>query len=50
LRSETLFSSLGQARSVLAAWRRDFNEVRLHSNSETSRRGTQRAMVSLFQA
>jgi len=29
--NETLFTSLRQARSVLAAWQRDYNEVRPHS-------------------
>ena len=29
--NETLFSSLSQARSVLAAWQADFNTVRPHS-------------------
>jgi putative transposase len=29
--NETLFTSLGQARAVLAFWRRDYNEVRPHS-------------------
>ncbi len=29
--NETLFTSLRQARAVLAAWRRDYNEVRPHS-------------------
>jgi putative transposase len=29
--NETLFSSLGQARSVLRAWHYDYNHVRLHS-------------------
>ncbi len=28
----TLFHLLAQARSVLAAWRKDFNEVRPHSS------------------
>ncbi len=32
LLNETLFHSLAQARSVLAAWRKDFNEVRPHSS------------------
>lgn len=32
LLNETLFHSLGHARTVLAAWRRDFNEVRPHSS------------------
>lgn len=31
LLNETLFSSLGQARSVLAAWRQDYNQTRPHS-------------------
>lgn len=31
LLNETLFTSLGQARSVLAAWRQDYNQVRPHS-------------------
>jgi putative transposase len=30
--NETLFTSLAQARSVLAAWRRDYNDVRPHSS------------------
>jgi len=30
--NETLFTSLAQARAVLAAWRRDYNEVRPHSS------------------
>jgi putative transposase len=29
--NETLFTSLRQARAVLAAWQRDYNEVRPHS-------------------
>lgn len=29
--NETLFSSLSEARAVLARWRRDYNEVRPHS-------------------
>jgi transposase InsO family protein len=29
---ETLFTSLGQAKMALEAWRRDFNEVRPHSS------------------
>ena len=29
--NETLFTSLPQARAVLAAWQRDYNEVRPHS-------------------
>ena len=29
--NETLFSTLTEARSVLARWRRDYNEVRPHS-------------------
>jgi putative transposase len=29
--NETLFTTLGQARAVLEAWRRDYNEVRPHS-------------------
>ncbi len=29
--NETLFSSLAQARSVLAAWRHDYNRLRPHS-------------------
>lgn len=32
LLNETLFHSLGHVRTVLAAWRRDFNEVRPHSS------------------
>jgi putative transposase len=31
LLNETLFTSLGQARSVLAAWRQDYNQTRPHS-------------------
>lgn len=31
LLNETLFSSLAEARSVLAAWRDDYNRVRPHS-------------------
>lgn len=29
--NETLFSTLGEARAVLARWRRDYNQVRPHS-------------------
>jgi putative transposase len=29
--NETLFTSLAQARAILAAWQRDYNEVRPHS-------------------
>ena len=29
--NETLFTSLRQARAVLAAWQRDYNDVRPHS-------------------
>jgi putative transposase len=29
--NETLFSTLGEARAVLASWRRDYNQVRPHS-------------------
>lgn len=29
--NETLFSSLGEARAVLARWCRDYNQVRPHS-------------------
>jgi hypothetical protein len=32
--NETLFTSLPQARAVLAAWQRDYNEVRPHSAHE----------------
>ena len=32
LLNETLFSSLADARAMLEAWRRDFNEVRPHSS------------------
>ena len=31
LLNETLFSSLGQVRSVLAAWQQDYNQTRPHS-------------------
>ena len=36
--NETLFTSLRQARAVLAAWQRDYNEVRPHSAHGVSRR------------
>jgi transposase InsO family protein len=29
--NETLFSTLGEARAVLARWRHDYNQVRPHS-------------------
>ena len=36
--NETLFTSLPQARAVLAAWRHDYNEVRPHRRMEVSHR------------
>ena len=34
--NETLFTSLGEARAVLAAWRADYNRVRPHSSLANS--------------
>ena len=45
--NETLFTSLRQARAVLAAWQRDYNEVRPHSALRGQNAGLDHAAVVL---
>ena len=45
--NETLFTSLRQARAVLAAWQRDYNEVRPHSAHGGQHAGLDQAAIVL---
>ncbi len=46
--NETLFASLSHARSVMSAWRHDYNHVRSHSGIGGMQRGVGIAVLQIF--